>query len=646
MNKKISVILLIFTICLSLNVCAALPSYWYSEGFSMTQGPEWYYLQVSAGTNDYTEMPSAGNFWGTANWSLGQMWSSEITPPTGAVDGAVGFKAPYTGVVLISAADGFISRKSADYTDGIRYKIMKNDTQIWPESGMAALSETIARLAFTPFSTGITTGDMLYFVINNGGLGSNGQDNTIWDMVVTYTEMEQPPGVDVTGVSIDNKEPVMYEGQETTLTATVYPLNAADRNVRWMSSDENTVEIDETTGELKVLSYGNVIITVYTNDGGFYDSMTVKIPRVTDEFRAYIKSADYKTSPMTDESLWRYQYLDENVYNVYNVYKDMTGVYKWWEKNGWTVGTNGESSGVSGVGVITQDEIAPGNKDAVVTFIVPKSGQYKVSSNGEIKVPADSSDGALIKIMKNNVQIWPENGWTVLTPGQGLDFSPVELSLNGGDRLHFIVNRNESPQNDWVKWNPVIKTVKNVDSVSLNKDTLSLKVFESEKLIAAVTPADADNTGLLWRSDDETVAVVSADGKVTALKVGVCNITAASVDGNLTGSCFLTVLKQRFIIEDFEKDAITAGGTVRSSFNITGNYENTTIYASLTLYKKVGEVYLPVSSSAKTVSLIKEEQLNVDLNVTAPNDITGVTQELIIWDSLESMHPILDVSLN
>ncbi|MGN0807776.1 MAG: Ig-like domain-containing protein [Candidatus Coproplasma sp.] len=80
-----------------------------------------------------------------------------------------------------------------------------------------------------------------------------------------------------------------------------------------------------------------------------------------------------------------------------------------------------------------------------------------------------------------------------------------------------------------------------VENVSLDKNNSSLKVGETETLVATVSPADADNTNIIWSSSDETIATV-VNGVVTAKKAGQVTITATSAaDSSKKASCSYTI---------------------------------------------------------------------------------------------------------
>ena len=80
------------------------------------------------------------------------------------------------------------------------------------------------------------------------------------------------------------------------------------------------------------------------------------------------------------------------------------------------------------------------------------------------------------------------------------------------------------------------------ESVALNKNSLNLKVKETEKLTATVYPVDVTNSEVIYSTSDQTVAEVSADGTVTAKKAGKCTVTVSTkVNPDVKAQCVVTV---------------------------------------------------------------------------------------------------------
>ena len=70
--------------------------------------------------------------------------------------------------------------------------------------------------------------------------------------------------------------------------------------------------------------------------------------------------------------------------------------------------------------------------------------------------------------------------------------------------------------------NPVMAS-----AVKLNVAEMTLLIGQSDKLTATVEPENTTDATVTWKSSDESIATVSADGTVTAVSVGEATITVA-----------------------------------------------------------------------------------------------------------------------
>ena len=90
--------------------------------------------------------------------------------------------------------------------------------------------------------------------------------------------------------------------------------------------------------------------------------------------------------------------------------------------------------------------------------------------------------------------------------------------------------------------NCVVKVILHVSSISLDKTTLSLKVGETDRLQATISPDNADNKKVNWSSSNEQLATVDVEGNIQALKAGEVWITATSDDNSeIKASCKVTI---------------------------------------------------------------------------------------------------------
>ena len=82
-----------------------------------------------------------------------------------------------------------------------------------------------------------------------------------------------------------------------------------------------------------------------------------------------------------------------------------------------------------------------------------------------------------------------------------------------------------------------------VTGMELSAEEASVELDATLDLSTLVvfTPTDATNKMVTWKSEDETVATVSAAGVVTGLKLGTTKISATSMEGNYSDTLVLTV---------------------------------------------------------------------------------------------------------
>lgn len=84
--------------------------------------------------------------------------------------------------------------------------------------------------------------------------------------------------VDVTGIELDQTTANMTVGETLTLTATVTPEDATNKNIIWTSSNEEMATVkDGVVTALAATGYDEVVITATTEDGNFSASCSIYI---------------------------------------------------------------------------------------------------------------------------------------------------------------------------------------------------------------------------------------------------------------------------------------------------------------------------------------------------------------------------------
>lgn len=97
--------------------------------------------------------------------------------------------------------------------------------------------------------------------------------NTSVDVEQFFQTVQTPDtmsggAIAVTGVIAAPTSLALNVGDEQTVTATVMPSSATNKNVTWSSSDDMIASVDQT-GKVTAVATGTATITVTTQDGGF-----------------------------------------------------------------------------------------------------------------------------------------------------------------------------------------------------------------------------------------------------------------------------------------------------------------------------------------------------------------------------------------
>ena len=363
--------------------------------------------------------------------------------------------------------------------------------------------------------------------------------NKTTSCVVTVTK----PVVAVTGVTLDKSTAALKVGESTDLTATVSPANATNKNVTWSSDKEAVATVNN--GKVTAVSEGTATITVTTEDGNKTAScvVTVTKPVVAVTGVTLDKStAALKVGESTD--------LTATVSPANATNKNVT-----WSSDKEAVATvnNGKvtavSEGTATITVTTED----GNKttSCVVTVtkpVVAVTGVTLDKSTAALKVGESTDLTATVSPANatNKNVTWSSDKEAVATVNNGKVTAVSEgtaiirvTTEDGSKTATCAVTVTKAEE-------PVV--VVNVDSVALDKTTVTLNAGEKITLTATVKPDNASNKNVTWSSSDVSVATVK-DGVISALKKGQTTITVTTVDGDKTATCSVTVTDAAVVTE-------------------------------------------------------------------------------------------------
>ena len=341
--------------------------------------------------------------------------------------------------------------------------------------------------------------------------------------------------IGVTGVSLTPTEITLDAGSSQTLTATVTPANATNKNVTWSSDNEAVATVDQH-GTVIARNGGQAIITVTTADGSKTATCTVNV-------RVHIGV------PVQSVGLNKTELALE-------------------------VGKTGTLEAIVEPSDATNKNVTWSSNNP--EFATVDNGVVTAVSAGEAIITVTTEDGAKTATCKVTVNA-PQ---TVPVTGVTLTKTELTLAEGGSEKLTATVEpANATNQNvTWESSNNEVATVGQDGTVTAVKEgtaaitvktadgnyqatcavtvkpqnvlvthilvtgTASLYVGDTAKLTAKVEPTNATNPAVTWSSNNESVAIVGTDGTVTAVSAGTATITATAQDGSdVSDSCVVTV---------------------------------------------------------------------------------------------------------
>ena len=425
------------------------------------------------------------------------------------------------GSVIVEGNGALLKNKDAGSTATLKKVVVKTEKPVTVDANVTDMQVTTANTALTVNGTVDTLqADANVTVSGNGDIKKQTGSGQI--------------SVSVAGVSLDKTEIVLVEGSNQTLTATVEPTNATNKNVTWSSDHEAVATVDQN-GTVTARRGGQAIITVTTADGSKTATCTV---RVRIQIGEPVQSVGLNKTELALE-VGKTGTLEAKVEPSDATNKNVT----WSSSN--------------------------------PEFATVDNGVVTAVSAGEAIITVTTEDGAKTATCKVTVNA-PQT-----VPVTGVTLDKAELTLEKGSTG--TLTATVAPQNatnntvTWSSSNPEFVTVANgtVTAVSAGTATItvttadgnhkatctvtvipktvqvsgiqvqgsaSVYVGGSTKLTATVTPTNATNQKVTWSSNNESVATVGTDGTVTAVSAGTATITVTTEDGQKTAACTVTVL--------------------------------------------------------------------------------------------------------
>jgi RHS repeat-associated protein len=160
--------------------------------------------------------------------------------------------------------------------------------------------------------------------------------------------------------------------------------------------------------------------------------------------------------------------------------------------------------GSDGTSYISMDCQYPGINNAVKTWIAPHSGVVQIYDYVGMSCECTGDgDGINVKIMKNDTQLWPSNGWQYIADdlnGTYTTHSSI-IPVDAGDKIRFIVNGNENTNDDYNVWEQYVSYIDDYNIASIGySDTQGQNnwYYEERRTDGQYYPMSWDSSNNYW----------------------------------------------------------------------------------------------------------------------------------------------------
>ena len=330
-------------------------------------------------------------------------------------------------------------------------------------------------------------------------------------------------------VKFDQESYLVYMKNPVKLTPAVEKVleTAPDKTTLvWESSDEAIVKVAD--GKVTPVSVGTATITAKASDNELiFGSCEVQVinavAKLTSEETAYTLQLNV---PEKSQEMLSVEIAPEDAY-----YQDII-----WTSSDENVVTVDEKGQIKAVGLgkakviaLTGDPFPSKNAPHVVFDVTVVNAVTGIElASDSILVGKGSSQIVEYKIIPEDatnqkIEIVSSDP-AVVTVGQG-----GKIAGKSGGECDVTLKATDGSE---VSATFHVKVEQLVKSIKITPNKLSIRVGSTEQLNCTVAPADANDKSVKWSSSNTSIATVSADGKITPVSGGDCEITCAAKDGS------------------------------------------------------------------------------------------------------------------
>ena len=297
---------------------------------------------------------------------------------------------------------------------------------------------------------------------------------------------------------------------------------SGDYIMEWSSDNEDVVKVDQS-GNLTPVAVGTATITAKTLGGAVgtqkvtvvNTAISLSLPSSSTVARGSQKAITATVSPDPTSSKISWTSSDDSVASV-DQNGNVTGV-----SIGQAVITAATDNGYSDTCTVTVNAPVTSMQFERPSVTIYKNDTDKLNL---ITDPADTTDTISYSSSSSSYVSVSSDG--TITSKSSARTVTITATASSGVKAYCTVTVIDQPVP--------------VTSVTLDVNTKTVQAGEVFKLTDTISPSNATNKSVHWRSTDESVATVNQDGTVTAVAEGKAVITVESENGALD-YCEVTV---------------------------------------------------------------------------------------------------------
>lgn len=302
----------------------------------------------------------------------------------------------------------------------------------------------------------------------------------------------------------------LYNFYNIGATSSAEPMGAIKNGLQFAKDGKGA---SQTTKNKYLIPWNNKEKAI-SGGGIFIGSSYIQVGQNT----VYLQKFDVNDD--RGSNLFSHQYMT----NVLAPYNEARSIYKGYQKNGIL--------------------------DLQISFIIPIFNnmpdiQYESPNINSNNYVADNTK-VYCNATNVNLRTGPSTSYEVITMlSKDAKMTRIAKSISNGERWDRVQLENGMVGYIFQTYVTEMPAYNKVTGINLDKEEIYISIGENLKINAYIEPANANNTKINFKSDDEKIATIDENGVITAQKEGETIIYAISEENeNIKAKCKITIVRK------------------------------------------------------------------------------------------------------